>query len=231
MPQLMSQLPLVGVALLAGFFNLLIAYQKFARDFRSPFFTPWKSWGFWLWFLLQLGLPMVFFWLLYPSSLTPPITLDTAFKAITVGFGFTAFVNANIDLGFAGIPLDKLYGRLNQIACNLIASQQTSKLAQFTTDLEAELLEPTANITAGLTYLTNYFKQDFALKRDPDEQKSLLDRVNQARSLSDPTQQAQAIVPLILEIRSRDCRTTLERFGCRESFLRTYFPKSTQKLP
>jgi hypothetical protein len=231
MQELIAKIPPVSVASFAAIFNLLIAYQKFARDFRSPFFTPWKSWGFWVWFIVQASLPMGIFWLLYPTSLTPPITQDSIFKAITVGFGFTAFVNANIDLGFAGIPLDKLYGRLNQIASNLIASQQTRKLAEFTTDLETELTEPTATLNAGLTYLTNYIQQDFALQRDPVEQKTILDRITQTKALNNPLQKAQSIVPLILEIRSRDCLATLKRFGCRDSFLQTYFPKSTKKKP
>lgn len=109
-------LPILGVALLSGVFNLIVAYSKFDRDTRSPFFTPLKSIGFWLWLLLQLCIPAIIFWVICGPTIraTPDpatkmvsheITLDLITKSITLGIGFTAFVNSRIDLGFAGLSL------------------------------------------------------------------------------------------------------------------------------
>ncbi len=226
MQQIGTWLPVAAVALLTGVFNLLIAYEKFARDCRSPFFAPWKSIGLWWWVLLQLFLPMACLWLLYPASLQTPITLDIVLKAITVGLGFTAFVNANIDLGFAGVPLDKFYFALTQLAYQQIAARQSGKLAAFTTDLEVELLQPSATPISGLNYLRNYFQRDFALRRKPEEQQQLLSQVDQTQTITAQPEQAQAITSLVLEIRNRDCLAVLKRLGCREPFLKTYFPKS-----
>jgi hypothetical protein len=102
---------LVVVLGAAGIFNLIVAAEKFNRKLQSPFFTPWLSLGLWWWLVLQIGLPIAFFWLLFGSSIQPPIVSekfpDLLTKAITVGLGFASFVNANIDLGFAGVPLNE----------------------------------------------------------------------------------------------------------------------------
>jgi hypothetical protein len=211
--------PLIGVASLSGVFNLIIAYYKFDRDMRSPFFEPKKSFGFWLWVFFQMTIPAMIFWLLYGATIEPPkITTDLIAKAITVGIAFLAFVNANIDLGFQGVPLDRFYFALTQLTYQLIAARENQKLAAFTTDLETELTQPTIQIPAGLNYLKNYFQQDFALKRNPVEQQDLLDRLIQAST------NPQAIPSLILGVRRRDTLETLKRFNCRQIFLDKYFP-------
>ncbi len=229
--------PLIGIALLSGVFNLIIAYTKFDRDTRSPFFTPWKSFAFWLWVFFQLAIPAAIFWLIYGSTVIETvtvngvveiipraITIDIVTKAITVGIGFTAFVNANIDLGFTGLPLDKAYFALTFLTDQMIAAKQTQKLAAFTTDLAVQLTQSKRQLTDGLTYLRNYVQQDFALKRNPIEQQETLNLLTQANS--DP----QAIASFIVgKVRSRDIFETLKRFGCQESFLTSYFPKQTKK--
>ncbi len=106
-----ESLKFLVLVVLPGIFNLIVAYEKFNRKCRSPFFTPWSSSGFWLWALLQVSLPGICFWLLYGATIKSPINLswDLVTKAITVGLGFTAFVNANIDLGFVGVAVGDVY--------------------------------------------------------------------------------------------------------------------------
>lgn len=128
-------LPVLLVALLSGVFNLIVAYAKFDRDIRSPFFRPLKSIGFWLWLLLQLAIPGIIFWMIYgPTIKTIPaanpkdlpaheITIDLITKAITLGIGFTAFVNSKIDLGFAGLSLHDLSSNLTKPAVAVAVEQ------------------------------------------------------------------------------------------------------------
>lgn len=220
----------LGVALLSGVFNLIVAYAKFDRDIRSPFFSPLKSIGFWFWLILQLSIPAIIFWVIYgptikaipnpaTNTIDHEINLDLITKAITLGIGLTAFINSKIDLGFAGLSLNDLSSYLTQTIYGIIARKHNLKLANFTTDLELELTQSTIQRAAGLNYLRNYFQYDFALKWNPTEQQKLLDRITQAGT--DP----QAITSLILEVRSRDVFETLKRFGCQDAFLKPYFPK------
>jgi hypothetical protein len=129
----------------------------------------------------------------------------------------------SIDLGFAGVPLDKFSAILTQLTYQIIAHKQTRKLAAFTTDLEMQLIKTSINIPAGLTYLKNYFQNDFALKRNPIDQQAILDRITQA------DKNPQGIPSLILEVRSRDVLTVLKRFGCSNAFLENYFSKKSIK--
>ncbi|KAM3092174.1 hypothetical protein ACKFKG_23025 [Phormidesmis sp. 146-35] len=223
-------LPLVAVAGLAGLFNLIVAYEKFNRKCRSPFFSPWLSLGLWWWVLLQVSLPTLFFWLLFGSSIKPPVTPDLVTKAITFGIAFTPFVNANIDLGFAGVPLGEFYFLLTQPAYSQMASAQAGKLAEFISDLETELnRQATIQLEAGFTYLKNLFRSDFALKYKEVEQQKLLERVKAARIQTSQPQQIDEITSLLLEVRSRDCFSALKRFGCSDTFLQKYFPKKFAK--
>ena len=223
-------LPILGVAILSGVFNLIVAYSKFDRDTRSPFFTPLKSIGFWLWLLLQLCIPAIIFWVIYgptiraipdpaTKTVSHEITLDLITKSITLGIGFTAFVNSRIDLGFAGLSLHDFSSTLTRPVYAIIARKQVGKKASFITDLEFELAKPGIKLTDGLNYLRNYFQSDFALKWDPIEQQAMLDRLSQAGT------DTKAITSLILEVRSRDIFATLKRFGCQDALLKIYFPK------
>jgi hypothetical protein len=220
----------LGVALLSGVFNLIVAYAKFNRDIRSPFFSPLKSIGFWLWLILQLSIPAIVFWIIYgptikaipnpaTNTITHEVNLDLITKAITLGIGLTAFINSKIDLGFAGLSLSDVSSYLTQTIYGIIARKHSGKLAKFASDLESELARSPVKYNDGFKYLRNYFQYDFALKWNPTEQQKLLDRITQAGT--DP----EAITSLILEVRSRDITEALLRFGCRDAFLKSYFPK------
>ena len=221
-------LPVIGVALLSGVFNLIIAYTKFNRDIRSPFFTPWKSLGFWLWLLLQLTIPAIIFWFVFgptvraiPSPtdskiITHEITTDLVTKSIVFGMGFTAFVNANIDLGFAGISLADFCKIFIKISYQIIAKKENRKLVAFSNALELE--QSNIDIPAGTRYLRKYFEIDFALKLNPIEQLKMLDRLIQAGTDS------KALASLILEVRNDCLYDALTSFKCTDPFCKKYFP-------
>ena len=173
-------LPLIAVAGLAGLFNLLVASEKFNHKFRSPFFKPWTSLGLWWWILIQLSLPTACFWLLFGSSLKLPITADLITKAITVGLGFTPFVNANIDLGFAGLPLGEFYFALTQLAYRQVSANQRGTLANFKSDLQQELSQNTSQLETALDYLKNYFEGDPSLRIE--EERDFLKRIEATRT-------------------------------------------------
>jgi hypothetical protein len=219
-------LPLIAVAGLAGIFNLIVASEKFNRKFRSPFFTPWTSIGLWWWVLIQLSLPTIFFWLLFGSAVKLSVTPDLVTKAITFGLGFTPFVNANIDLGFAGVPLGDFYFALTQLAYRQIAASQVGRLADFKTDLRNELSQHASQLELGLNHLKGYFEGDPSLRIE--EERKLLERFETARSQTAIEKQIDATVSLILEVRSRDYPRILQRFGC-NTVLQTYFPKKAPR--
>lgn len=219
------------IAGLAGLFNLIVASEKFNRKFRSPFFTPWSSLGLWWWILLQLCLPTVFFWLLFGSAIQQPIAPekfpDLVTKAITFGLGFTPFVNANIDLGFAGLPLGEFYFVLTQLAYRQIEAGQRGRLAAFQTDLQQELSQNPNQLEAGLNYLKNYLKDDTSRKLE--EERELLKQIEAAQAQTSQKEKIDAIVSLLREVRAKDYFDALKRFGCGDSFLQQYFPKQLSK--
>lgn len=218
-------LPLIAVASLAGILNLIVAAEKFNRKFRSPFFTPWTSPGLW-WVLLQLSLPTAFFWLLFGSTVKLPVTPDLVTKAITFGLGFTPFVNANIDLGFAGLPLSDFYFWLTWLAYGQISASQQGKLTDFKADLREALGRNSSRLDAGLKYLKDYYQGDPSLRLE--EERKLLEQIETARSQNSQEEKIDGIVRLILEVRAQDYPRVLRRFGCDE-VIQLYFTKKTSK--
>jgi hypothetical protein len=227
MNQLQPWLPLIGVALLSGLFNLPIAIKKLFNRCKSlPFFNPWQSIGFWLAVLINLGLPPVIFKLLYSVHQETPITLDLVTKSMTVGLVFTAFVNANFDLGFFGVDVQRWYAIIEDLVYIEISSSHTGRATEFTEDFKDELVQGHLNIAQGLSFLDSYARRDISLSDAAKQQYS--DRITAARQLSDPMQQAIAIENLLLEIRRPDLPTALKRFNCSDTILKRYFPNSQQ---
>jgi hypothetical protein len=215
--------PYILPVLLSGIVNFFVAYQKLYRDFRSPFFNPWISFGFWFWGIIQIGLPALVFFFYGKISEKPTVDFPLYWTAILVGFFFTLFVNANADLGFINISIDKLYSSLNDWAEDMISSGQTGKLADFTTDLTRELEGKFTNLDEGLTWLKNYFQSDFVLKKNPNELSKLESEIDRAFQQSTPPDKATAAVSLILKVRPKDCPQACKRFGCSQKFLQKYF--------
>ncbi|KAM3115511.1 hypothetical protein [Phormidesmis sp. 146-33] len=222
---------LVAIAGVSGVFNLIVAAEKFNRRFRSPFFTPWLSLGLWWWVLLQLVLPSIVFWLLFGASIQPPIASDKfpdlVTKAITVGLGFNAFVNANIDLGFTGVPFSEFYFLLTRLAFRQIEASQRGRLTDFKSELRQELSQTSNQFESGLAWLRDYFEGDSSLRTE--EERNFLTRIEAARTMTPQIEQIGAIVRLLLDVRSKDCLSALKQFGCSDSFLQKYFPKKFAK--
>ena len=219
-------LQLIAIASLAGILNLIVAAEKFSRKVRSPFFTPWTSPGLWWWVLLQLSLPTIFFWLLFGSTVKLPVTSDLVTKAITFGLAFTPFVNANIDLGFAGLPLSDFYFWLTWLAYGQISASQQGKLTDFKADLREELSRNGSRLDAGLKYLKDYYQGDPSLRIE--EERKLLEQIETARSQNSQEEKIDGIVRLILGVRAQHYPGVLKRFGCNE-VIQQYFPEKTSK--
>ncbi len=220
-------LPLMAVASLAGIINLINASTKFNRKVRSPFFNPWQSPGLWWWVLVQVSLPIGFVWFLFGPLFKPPLNIDFIFKAITVGLSFTAFTNANIDLGVVPFPLSDFYLALTHIAFRQIEASQRGKLAAFYSDLQQELSQNSSQFEAGLNYLKNYFKDDSSRKLE--EERELLKQIEVAQAQTSQKDKIDLMISLLRDVRSKDYFDALKRFGCPDSFLRRYFPQQFAK--
>jgi hypothetical protein len=216
--------PWIPPLLLSGIFNLLVAYQKLYRDFRSPFFNPWLSFGFWLWVLIQLGLPALVFCFYGKIFSKPTVDFSLYWTAIQVGFFSPIFVNADADLGFTNFPVDKFYAFFNDLADNLISAGQTGRLADFTVDLKQEL-QRSSNLDEGLDWLKGYFQRDFILRKNPEYLSELVAEVERALEKPSKDEKVNAAIALIFQsvIRPKDYPKACRRFGCSQKFLQDYF--------
>jgi hypothetical protein len=223
--------PWIGLALISSLISLAVASRKLYRDCQAlPFFNPFGLIGVWWWVIVHLALPAACFWLLYSLSAQPEINVDLFTKAIGFGLVFTALVNAYVDTGFYGIPLDAFYAFLTKLAYDQIAASQTEKSAAFWTDVENELLQNPAQMAQGLNpYLKNYFENDVSLSQE--EKNSRLSEIEQALLLTSRDEMIAVTMRLLKNIRRRDLPQALKRFNCGDQLLTHYFPRWAKRRP
>lgn len=223
MTWIVEWLPWIPPALLSGIINLFVAYQKLYRDCRSPLFNPWRSFGVWWWVIVQLALPILVFWFHAKIPDKPAINFSLYWTAISLGFVFTLFVNANADLGFINFSIDKYYAFFNEFAYQSIGAGQAAQLANFKQDLRKVLKDNTQNLDNSLDWIKDYFSEDVSLKNNPIEQRELLQEVEQAKAKNTTEEKVAAVIALVMKIRRKDCKQMLNRFTNNETFLKKYF--------
>ncbi|PSB16482.1 hypothetical protein C7B65_21415 [Phormidesmis priestleyi ULC007] len=213
-------------ALIAGLFNLPVAFQKLRQTCKGLlFFEPLKSPGFWLWILAQLLFPSIVFlaWITNFFSVKPVVDAMLFLRAIAAGFGFTAFLNSRTETGFLTLDIKSLYDGVVRVGFALIASQETRRTKTFLRALEKELHQPSADMSEGLRSLRAYFSADIALTLE--ERQKFLGSISQALSEIQIDKQIEVVENLLPEVRQRDLVDALEGFKCSPQFLQTYLPR------
>lgn len=218
---LIEWLPYIGIAILPGIVNIIAAWQELNKQCRFlPFFKPHKSFGFWIWLLLQFTAPILLF--VTVSSLTskPTINLKLVFEALGLGVGFVVVLNAKTEVGNLSFGLKPVYNFFIEIAYDLIADKQTGNTASFWTAFEKELNESGTNIGAGLNYLKNYFTSDISLKQKPKELEEKLNKLDQVQRKTPQKEQVKEIKSLIeMNVRRNDLTKVLKNFGCSQELI------------
>ena len=213
------------IAIVPGIVNVIVAGQKFNQQCKFlPFFKPYKSWGFWIWLVLQFTIPILIFWVIESLHSKPNIDFVLMSKAVGVGVGFVAIFNANVELGIFSLEIKSLYNLLVQIAYLSISNEQTRRTAAFWYELEQELNQSNANLTTGLDYLENYFTSDLSLHQEKQEQQEKLNKLKQIRSTTPQSEQIKKIKGLIMmNVRRNDLPEVLTNFSCSQQLINKYF--------
>jgi hypothetical protein len=189
--------------LLCGLINAVVAYQKLYRDAKSPFFRPWRIWGFYLWLVIQMALPAAFFWFYAKVATKPETNPEFYLSAILVGFFFTVLVNSNSDLGFVNFSIDKYYGFLNQLAYNRIGAAQTGKLTHFKQVLKQHLTQNPTALEPALDYLKLYVESDLALKLEEKTRMDYLQQIQSALQQPDALAKTAATIAISQQVLRR----------------------------
>jgi hypothetical protein len=192
MDKIVEWSPWLKAMLLCGSINAIVAYRRLYEDAKSPFFKPWKFFGFYIWLLIEISIPAIFFWFYGKVGGKPDANSEFYISAITVGFFFTILVNSNSDLGFVSFSIDKFYGELRRLAYNQIASTQTAKLTRFKQQLKQHLTQNTTAAISALDYLKDYVNSDVALKLDEQARLDYLQQIQSALQQTDILAKAEA---------------------------------------
>jgi hypothetical protein len=216
---------LAAASLVAGIFNLPVAFEQLRETCRGLlFFEPVRSPGFWLWITAQLLFPsaVFFLWVTDFFSTKPTVDFMLFMKAVGAGIGFTAFLNARTETGFLTLDIKSIYNGFVRLGFDLIAAQETRRTKNFLRALETELQQPYADVVEGLRDLRAYFSIDISLS--PREREKYLHSVEQGIATKEREKRIEVVESLLPEVRQQDLVDTLRRFKCSDTFLIATLP-------
>ena len=220
--QILEWLPYIGIATIPGIVNIIVALKEFDKKCRFlPFFKPHKSLGFWVWAFIQFLFPSFLFWLVATLSNKPNINLELIFKALSLGIGFVAVLNASTEIGSWAVKIKPIYDFFIEIPYQLIAAQENSRTAEFWTKLELEINQNYIDTIQGLNYLEQYFINDLSLNqlKKEDYQK----KIEQFRNKAIKEKPVKDIIILIKNVRRKDLYATLKKFNFSDTFIDEIF--------
>lgn len=210
----MEWVPYVIVAMLAGLVNVIVAWYDLDKRCRYlPFFEPYKSFGFWIWGIVQFSFPSLLFWFMNKLESKPAITFELIFQSLVTGLVFVAVLNASTEVGSLTVNLKPIYDFfVDIVAYKLIAREQTRETAIFMQELEEKLSQNTCNIVTGLKFLENYFREDISLNEKVKE--DYQNKINQINTtITEQEEKIKAIKTLLKEVRRKDLPEALKKFN------------------
>lgn len=213
-------LNLGAVILIPGILNLLQAWYDLSQSrIKSyPFLRPWRSPGFWLWFILQISFPSIAFYLFFPSDCLNYLKIDPLMyvKAALFGICFVELMNSTTSSVI--ISIQTHYKFVIKIAYWMIENEQGSTSREFWNDFKAELAQQNSkqNILDGLNYFKFCVKEYININSSEilTQIDQLIQRVDSRWSNFSCEDRATKIIELVKgNIKPRDLPALLHIFG------------------
>jgi hypothetical protein len=234
-----------AIATLPGLINVVLAAKELERRCQKfPLFRPLQSSGFRALIAIQFAIPVAVFWWVAPTvfRLDPPSLDRSACElflwAMALGFGFVPLMNAPISILSCGmVDIKPIYETLLAQAYEAIKRKQIDQTIRFWQELEQELVEtPDFDVTRGLNYLKHYFRLNNEptldgenldpQRRELDHQIKVIDRAMRKAGKISAIAQLLQTDGAIARYSLPSC---LAAFGCRQNFMKKYFPKATRQ--
>jgi hypothetical protein len=200
-----------------------------------PFLQPQRNIWIWIWGIAQVGFAGLVCWFLLDlANEATPNTWNEAllmwFKAVLVGIGFNAVLNADEATDFLGLNLGAIYKSVTKpIALQIHATQPRTD--RFWFELQKHLAALKLDqIDNGMKLLREKFNN--SKKISPEQRQELLIAVQQIRDATIPiSERPEAILELLkYSVPRRSLPEILAVLGCEDSFVKRHVPKRSQKL-
>jgi hypothetical protein len=224
--------PIGCICLTAALFNLITSLAVLLEESRTlVFFRPLKSFGFWIWAVLQMVFPWLGFWIMFSVTEKTQVNLGEFFKAAFFGIGFFTFVNHAPPIGLVNLDFKVIYASVLKIPIEMIRQKEANPSADFWgffhRELKEKITQDVANVDMGIDYLADYASistQSFRKSLLSSEAVGAVSLVNdlkiidKARKAQDVDRKASLVETSIKKfIRRKDLYSALEKVGCVQS--------------
>lgn len=215
------------LAFISGCINAFVAWRKFKKRCRYLlFYQPLKTIIFWIWLLIQILIPAVFFWFMVievcPEK--PSLNLQLVTDVLVYGLFFQVFSDATETLGVTRVNVIIPLNWFDSFFYEELQAKERVKISIFWNHLRQEL-ENSTDLSSGINYLKNdYFDKIFL--GTEQEYQYFQNQLTEIKQESNIKLQSQALLSTCFKgiIPRQDLPEVLKQFNVAETFINQYFP-------
>jgi hypothetical protein len=226
MDNLSNLVPYVILAIISGCINAFVAWQKLQKRCRYfLFYQPLKTVIFWIWLLMQIVIPAVFFWFMVIEvcSEKPSLNIQLITDVLVYGIFFQVFSDTTETLGITAVNVIIPLTWFDRFFYDEVKAKQRRQITDFWHDLRQELKQKT-DLSSGINYLKDdYFDRLFL--GTEQEYQYFQNKLAEIKQESDINLQSKELISTCFKgiIPRQDLPEILKKFNLSQNFIHHYF--------
>lgn len=216
----------IVLAFIAGCINAFVAWQKLKKRCRYfLFYKPFKTVIFWIWLLIQILIPAVFFWFMVievcPEK--PSLDIQLMTDVLVYGIFFQVFSDTTETLGITAINVIIPLTWFDRLFYDEVKEKERRNISNFWHNLRQKLEQQT-DLSSGINYLKDdYFDRIFL--GTEQEYQYFQNKLGEIKQENNINIQSKELVSTCFKgiIPRKDLPEVLRQFNLPDEFIDQYF--------
>ncbi len=227
MDNISNLIPYITLATISGFINAFIAWQKLEKRCRYLlFYQPLKTFIFWVWLLIQILIPAVFFWFMVIEACAekPSLNFQLITDVLVYGIFFQLFSDTTETLGITPVNIIIPLNWFDRFFYDKLKGKERAKISKFWNDLKQEL-KKLPDLSLGLDYLKDDYFDEIFFNQNVQEYQYFQNQLAAIKQQNDITLQSKELVSTCFKgiIPRQDLPEVLKQFNLPQNFIDEYF--------
>ena len=219
--------PYVISASISGCINALIAWHKLEKRCRYLlFYQPLKTFIFWIWLLMQILIPAVFFWFMVIKACPekPHIDVGLITNVLVYGIFFQLFSDTTEKLGITPVNVIIPLTWFDSFFYQKLLSKERVRSSIFWNNLAQELTNIT-DLSPGINYLKREYFDEIFFNQNVQEYQYFQNKLAEISQENDINRKCEQLMSTCFKgiIPRQDLREVLKQFPLSDDFIDEYF--------